>query len=234
MVSMQRLVGGLMTGMGQGMQLDGKAKREAALAELEHQQRLELADRQHGFNMDERGFTADRDDARTDKDNAADDRRSKDDQNWRSTEADKGRNFDREKMDKEHQNRLGEIGAQGEEHRKTDAAKGTDTEGLSAEDVRMLDVLEGNPSYQTKDPKNPMKSLPDYEKIGQRLIQIGRPDLAKLYGVSETSPEAPRDDRAPTAQQLPEDRAQLKVGTVYSTRRGAAKYLGNGQFETVN
>lgn len=46
----------------------------------------------------------------------------------------------------------------------------------------------------------------------------------------------PADEQEPADQDatpLPTDRKQLQVGVIYQTKRGKAKYLGNGQFEAV-
>jgi hypothetical protein len=58
------ILGGLLAGVGEGMILQGKAKREAMLAELERQHDVMLTELRGKQDIEGRTFSADRDDAR--------------------------------------------------------------------------------------------------------------------------------------------------------------------------
>jgi hypothetical protein len=184
MVSTARLIGGLMTGLGTGIQLDGKAKYERMLSELEHSRRLELEGVRHGNDMEGRRFSAD-----------ADTERQKADQTFRTGESDKDRTFKSEEGEKDHRRRLEESDhdysnrrglAAFEDDLDDDSEKGT----ISAEDARVFEVLENR--FTAKDDYG--DAVVDYGKVGQELRRMGRNDLARLYGSTDSSGGPSEDD----------------------------------------
>lgn len=190
---------GALSGLGKGIEADGKAKREEALRALEHQRGLEKQDREFAHRSGESQKDRDLRLSIHEDDKEFRSTESQKDRDFRAGEGEKDRKFRTTEGDKERAERRGLLGNQerftdGEGRmwvRTPDGVKplnapdgkqlsGSGSGELSASDKRLWDVVV---KRHTKEDELGMETT-DWDAAAREFDQRGRSDMARLASPS--------------------------------------------------